>query len=706
MKKNIFRVLLAVGAIATVFAGCRKSELQQAQEPIKVTLRADRPGVQDETKTQLNGTAVLWSVDDQIGVTDNAETNPKNYYFTNDAQEPTNSTTFTGVNVSGNLFAYYPYSSEKITSNCARPTIKTVQTPGSNASFDGSCDILVSKPFTVSTEGKQLSDLVFRRLTAVLKISIKDGGIPSGEEISSITVESSETNLTGKVNVSFDKFDLDGFTSSGVKSVTVNAKNPFVADGTGTIGLFACVYPGEFAAGTKLTISGTMSNYTFKKEITLTDKITFERGKITTLKVEIGDGHLTPLANYSGTYMITNVTTDDATKYAMKCYESGNNIKGLEYTINTQGKAVAEDIEDCKYVIEKVTDGEYKGMYTIKDVKNKYLYAAGSNENTHLKSSSIPEDGNKKLYYWDINTSDDGATYNIVASKSGISKNVIRYNNLFSCYATGAQKAVTLFPWSNVSIDTTPKIKVSATELDVDADGNPKGDAITVSGNRYTGDISASVTEGNTWLTGVSITDNKIEITATKNETAVTRNATIKLTATGAEPVEIAVTQDAAGTELPKQVTISYSDIPDGFTATTGTSGTFTKTVISADDLTIAYAGINTKSKIEAVDHAYKYAMFLQNKGFIYSNNALDGYYVSKVTVTFSSSTGETGKAGIIFGSTAASVSSRDSSVTGSVSKSGTCVASNTSSTNTFWNFSTTSANVQVDKIEVEYTKK
>lgn len=299
MKKNIFRVLLAVGAIATVFAGCRKSELQQAQEPIKVTLHADRPDVQDETKTQLDGTAVLWSVDDQIGVTDNAGKNATNNAFTNDATVASATTSFTGETaVSGQLYAYYPYSTEVVNTNGAKPTIKTVQKPSSNASFDGSCDILVSKPFSVSPEGTQLSDLVFRRLTAVLKIVIKGEGLPSGEEISSITVESSETDLTGKVNVSFDKFDLDGFTSAtnSAKSVTVNAATPFAVDGT--TGLLACVYPGKFAAGSKLTISGTTSNCTFKKEIDITSDLVFERGKITTLNVAIGTANVTPSASF------------------------------------------------------------------------------------------------------------------------------------------------------------------------------------------------------------------------------------------------------------------------------------------------------------------------------------------------------------------------------------------------------------------------
>lgn len=149
-------------------------------------------------------------------------------------------------------------------------------------------------------------------------------------------------------------------------------------------------------------------------------------------------------------------------------------------------------------------------------------------------------------------------------------------------------------------------------------------------------------------------------------------------------------------------VAISYRDIPDGFVATTGTSGTFTKTVATANDLTIAYAGINTKSKAEAADHAYGYAMFLKNNGFIYSSTAPTGYYPSKVTVTFGSNTGTSGQAGITFGT--AAITERNASVTGAVSKGGTCELTNNDQTKLYWNFSTTGANVQVDNIVVVYT--
>ena len=151
------------------------------------------------------------------------------------------------------------------------------------------------------------------------------------------------------------------------------------------------------------------------------------------------------------------------------------------------------------------------------------------------------------------------------------------------------------------------------------------------------------------------------------------------------------------------EVTISYKDIPDGYTETTGTSGSFTKTVSSTNDLTISYGGINTKSKASASAHTYGYAMFLKNYGYIYSSSAPAGYYPSKVVVKFGSQTGESGKAGISFSNN--TLNSRNSSVNGTVSKNGTCTLTNDDKTKVHWNFSTTGANVQVASITVTYTQ-
>ena len=161
----------------------------------------------------------------------------------------------------------------------------------------------------------------------------------------------------------------------------------------------------------------------------------------------------------------------------------------------------------------------------------------------------------------------------------------------------------------------------------------------------------------------------------------------------------IAREANAADTDL--VFSFNYEDIPDGYTATTGTSGDFT-IGSNPNILTVNYAGINTKSAANKPDHDYGYAMFLKNYGYIYSNNAFSGYYVSNVKVTIGANSGESGKIGCSFNT--AKISSRNGSVNGSVSKGQSYNFPNDAVTKTYWNFSTTGANVQIASFQVTYS--
>ena len=144
-------------------------------------------------------------------------------------------------------------------------------------------------------------------------------------------------------------------------------------------------------------------------------------------------------------------------------------------------------------------------------------------------------------------------------------------------------------------------------------------------------------------------------------------------------------------------ITIQKSDLGSIY----NTTKTVNKTVSSSNDLAVCFSGVNTKSKADA-NTDYTYMMFTEDAGYCYSNSAPTGYYPSSVTVTFTAGTGTNGKAGITFSTSASS--SRNTSVNGSVSKSGTCSLTNSDETKKYWNFSTTTKNVQVASIEVVYS--
>ena len=226
---------------------------------------------------------------------------------------------------------------------------------------------------------------------------------------------------------------------------------------------------------------------------------------------------------------------------------------------------------------------------------------------------------------------------------------------------------------------------------------SPTQTSISVGGST---NLNATVTPNNATDSSVSWSTSNPSVATVSNGTVTgvaTGSATITVTTTdGRYTATCAVTVVDEDDES-VSATINKDDYTSGY-AQSGTSGTITKTIKSSNDLTINYSGINTQSSNGG---SYAYTMYISNNGYIYSSTCPSGYYPSNVVVTFSSSTGTTGKAGISYGTS--TISTRNSSVTGSVSQSGTCSLSNNDSSKKYWNFSTANANVQVSSIVVTY---
>lgn len=149
-----------------------------------------------------------------------------------------------------------------------------------------------------------------------------------------------------------------------------------------------------------------------------------------------------------------------------------------------------------------------------------------------------------------------------------------------------------------------------------------------------------------------------------------------------------------------KTIVITSADFPIIYTDG-GESGSIDTTIVTTNDLTLAYAGIKTQASAGS-KKPYGYIMFCENAGYIYSDVAIEGYYPSLIKVTFSGSTGESGKVGIEYGKT--KMDEINSEADGAVVKNGTYTKANTDNTLLYWNLSTTTKNVQIASIEITYT--
>jgi len=480
MEMNMKRFLPIICAFSACIFGvsCQKEVQPEIVDDglVTVTLSAGKPEMDPATKTEMSGSSVLWSANDAIGVVKGA----KQYKFNNDNTTGSSvTTTFTGqTSVDSTLYAYYPYSSLGIALDGAKVDIKNIQNPKSNDTFDGSSDVLVSKPFAVDAATKNISNLEFRRLTAVVKIVLNDSDSSlSSESLKFVTIKTPGTNLTGRAYVNFSTSSFGELYTSQCDSVRVNSAADFSIDGSKA--LYASVYPTTILSGSTLVVSGSTSNHSFSREFTLTNDIKFESGKITTIKAKIrqSDCNTIVKTDYSGDYMIVSSKVD--TLYAMSTYYSGSDfITASTYTINAENKAVGDNLDLCKYTISKETSGTYADMYTIKDKNGKYLFASSATKNYIGASTSLTADS-----YWDITFTD--GEYSVVATKS-TNRNVLQfnYNNgspRFTCYSSASMTAVSLLPWSDVYVPEVVIPSYSSVAALAAADDITAGTTVSVS---------------------------------------------------------------------------------------------------------------------------------------------------------------------------------------------------------------------------------
>ena len=268
----------------------------------------------------------------------------------------------------------------------------------------------------------------------------------------------------------------------------------------------------------------------------MTKDVTFSAGKIKTLNFSYDkETSLEPEdPGLSGEWLITGTVSNKL--YAASAYVSGNNLGNVvEIAIVDDKIAEVDGLAACKMTITKVTDVTYAGLYTIKDTKNQYLYAASSSSNNLKAKSTL--DANS---YWNISQNSNG-TYSIIASESD-NRNVMQFNDankLFSCYATASQSAVTLYPYSMVIPDLTPRIKVADTEKEVAAEGGTITFTYTLA-NLDGQNVSVSVSDPD--MLSASASDGVVTVVVAEN-TGEARSATVTLSCGSAEPVVLSVSQ-------------------------------------------------------------------------------------------------------------------------------------------------------------------
>lgn len=409
-----------------------------------------------ETKTYIEKEGSVykpfWSADDKVGLCFDSMTNDR--ITLENSLESGPSAIFVGSasidaeDIPEQAYAWYPRSAYTSGYNESEGgfNIPEFQHP-TLTSFDPAADLLISKPhqvnITVSQSGDteiNLDDLRFARPMAVLKIT-PDGEGLAGETVKSVSVSSPEgITLSGRVKMDMENASIGFWPISSPYITATYDEGSFTVDGKNSA--YIVTAPASFKSGDKLVITFETDSRRASKTIEFQEPRSLKPGKVTPVTLTINESDCSDITeeNFSGNWIITGIK--ESTTYAALSYASGNNLKTQRLTYADGKVENTEGLYQSRMTISKMTAGDHKGMYTIRDINGLYLYAASTSSNRLLGQDSPSVNA-----YWDISENNDG-THSIVASKSS-NRNVMQfnYNNgdpLFNCYSASSQLPVKL----------------------------------------------------------------------------------------------------------------------------------------------------------------------------------------------------------------------------------------------------------------------
>lgn len=437
--RKLFYTLGTIAAVAFVLTSCERQEVSNPDDNlVTITLKADKAGVNTKTSA-VEGDEIVsyeWTAEDVdnmklfiVGVG-------------SDGKETLSEVESTVINISSDkkilaISATVPANSvlraalSSAWTSSNNPKVNVNQRPHVN-NFDPNADILVSDEVTVS--GVMTDKLLtFRRPVAVSKMTLKN--MIEGEKVYEVTI-SSENHLAG--------YYRDGGMIGQDIKITLSYDDIAVG-ADGEFPVYFVTMPNE---GHTLTVVVKTDQYNYTKTFGTLD---FTTGYFAKFGVNLaGCGTEVADTDYSGDWVITGANGDAVS--AAQAYVSGNNLVALGVELDVEKEEiVSTKVDEIKMHFEKVVEGDYTGLYTIKDASGNYLYAASSNGNQLKGTEAL----GGKDYYWSVEEESDG-TYSLKAIKS-TNRNVMQFNSgssCFSCYASASQNPITLYPFSWVVENT------------------------------------------------------------------------------------------------------------------------------------------------------------------------------------------------------------------------------------------------------------
>ena len=315
------RILFLATMVAILFASCQKENLA---EPT-IEAADDFTASFAETRTSLDGTAVVWSEDDMLTIFTKTSHNRK--YQVKELSEDGRTATFGYVSFTGSNdvkitsnYALYPYDADAtLTGGVVTTTLQSTQIyNGANGNLG----------YALMAAQSTTNNFSFRNAGSLLRFKVSKI-VPDEFTLNSIKVASTSNNIAGEVTISLNSAEAKAaVTSNGVKEITLADINYAV---TTEVEEFYVAMPSMSFADKELTVTFVFEEGEKVFELPAFD---LEQGKIKSITYAINDaedftggtpdsGEIVPIAKPAANE-IWYTTTDG--EMAELAYAVTNNI--------------------------------------------------------------------------------------------------------------------------------------------------------------------------------------------------------------------------------------------------------------------------------------------------------------------------------------------------------------------------------------------
>lgn len=272
MKKFLFLASM----LATLFASCQKESF------VEPTIEAsgDFTASFADTRTELDGNAVVWNEDDCLTIFTKTSHNRK--YQVKELSDDGRTATFGYVSFTGNNdtkittnYALYPYDADAtLTAGVVTTTLQATQTyNGANGSLGYA--LMVARSSNTNFSFVNAGSLLRFKLSKL---------VPDAFTLKTIKVASANNNIAGEVTINLGSSDVKAFVSSnGVKEITLSDIN---YDVTTDVKEFYVAMPSVSFEDKDLTVTFVFEEGEKVFELPAFD---LEQGKIKSIEYKIND---------------------------------------------------------------------------------------------------------------------------------------------------------------------------------------------------------------------------------------------------------------------------------------------------------------------------------------------------------------------------------------------------------------------------------